>query len=162
MAFSMIMQRNLINGFAAILILPLVFGLPANAQEPASQQQWAQAVNRTLSRYLMLPAGTAELQGDQMVWLRMTVDPDGKIRNVKIEQSSGHANVDQAALRMVKRAGKLPPFSRDMEKKDLAVILPVHMKIMPPMEKDLAPPEPRKDRYVLGCTAPERHQNVPE
>ncbi|SNB75039.1 protein TonB [Arboricoccus pini] len=96
-----------------------------------------------------MPRGTETLKGDQLVHLHLVVSPDGSIRETRIAKSSGHSNVDEAALDMVKRAGPLPPFSRDMEKKDTSIVLPVHINITPPIAtQEAIRPVSDKTRYV--------------
>lgn len=125
----------LLLGSAVATASPVLAGSPARADKlPAqsaqltSQKEWGRAVNRAIARQMRFTPEIRALGKDQVIHVRMTVSPDGSVREAHIVRSSGNDMVDQAALDMVTRAGKLPPFSSDMEKRDIRIELPIHMK----------------------------------
>lgn len=48
--------------------------------------------------------------------LDVALNPDGSVRNITLLKSSGHAAIDEAAIRIVNLAGPYPPFSPEISK----------------------------------------------
>lgn len=48
--------------------------------------------------------------------LDVALNPDGSVRNITVLKSSGHAAIDEAAVRIVNLASPFPPFSPDIRK----------------------------------------------
>ena len=48
--------------------------------------------------------------------LDVALNPDGSVRNITVLRSSGHAAIDEAAVRIVNLASPFPPFSPDIRK----------------------------------------------
>jgi len=48
--------------------------------------------------------------------LDVALNPDGSVRNITVLKSSGHAVIDDAAIRIVKLAGPYPPFPPEIGK----------------------------------------------
>ena len=44
------------------------------------------------------------------VWLRFRIAADGSVESVEVDRSSGHALLDDAAIKAVRRAGPYPPY----------------------------------------------------
>lgn len=98
---------------------------PAKAEKPADKPRkippqpsasrpktWTQAVTEQLRKRdaegLFYPAEAIDqgLQGEALVL--MIIDPSGKVSAARIERSSGHATLDQAALRAIRSLRSLP------------------------------------------------------
>ncbi|GLQ06871.1 energy transducer TonB [Sneathiella chinensis] len=60
-----------------------------------------------------------------VVHLSFSVLPDGRVRDVVIEQSSGYPALDQAALRMVEKSVPFEPFPASMSGDQMAFRFPV-------------------------------------
>jgi len=54
-----------------------------------------------------------------------TVHPDGRITDTRIDESSDHRILDQAAERMLERASPAPAFDDDMEQSPITLSVPV-------------------------------------
>ena len=78
---------------------PVVSG-PSQAQVAQAQREWGARITRALRRAHRPPRGNAA----GTVSLRLAISPAGRVQAASITQSSGHANLDQAALRAVQRA----------------------------------------------------------
>jgi protein TonB len=48
--------------------------------------------------------------------LDVALNPDGSVRNITVLKSSGHAAIDEAAIRIVNLAAPYPPFSPEISK----------------------------------------------
>ncbi len=59
------------------------------------------------------------------VTLQFIILPDGRVINAKIVQSSGHAVLNQATLRALKRASPMPPFPPSIKARRLQVEVPI-------------------------------------
>jgi protein TonB len=130
----------------------LLSGCPSWADTPADQQEWATRVQGLLTRNLPPPVNIAELDTDQLVRLRMTIARDGSVRSVTIERSSGHAQVDQAALDMVKRSGQFPSFTGDMKESQIEIVVPVNIIVAKRTAPNVASAEPSERQYSHSAT----------
>ena len=82
-------------------------------------------LTRTLHRRKHYPpdALRQRLQGTVMV--SITIDPRGRIEDVAIKRSSGHAVLDRSALLAVRQAGQLPLPPSEVHWRTRAVTLPI-------------------------------------
>jgi TonB family protein len=81
---------------------------PSWGESPLTQREWVTRVQDLLLRNLAPSTTIKDLDTDQLVRLRVTVLRDGSVRNVTVERSSGHRQVDQAAIAMVNGTGGSP------------------------------------------------------
>lgn len=79
---------------------------PTQATTRSVARREAQKMQRKLSRHLFYPpeAVARGIEGD--VWLLLKLAPDGEIIDVSIATSSGHAILDNAAIRAAYAMGK--------------------------------------------------------
>jgi protein TonB len=61
-----------------------------------------------LAQYRTYPLAARRARIEGIVQLRVTLMPDGTLTDARIEQSSGHAILDRAALELLSRAARLP------------------------------------------------------
>lgn len=61
-----------------------------------------------LARYSNYPLAARRARIEGVVQLRVTLLPDGRLIDARIERSSGHALLDQAALDLLAHAARLP------------------------------------------------------
>jgi len=61
-----------------------------------------------LARYRSYPLAARRARLEGVVQLRVTLLPDGRLIDARVERSSGHALLDQAALDLLARAAPLP------------------------------------------------------
>ena len=66
--------------------------------------------------------------GVSTVVLRVHVDAQGQSRRAVVYQSSGIAEVDEAALKAVRDA-RFAPFARDGVAEDVTLMLPMHVPL---------------------------------
>lgn len=78
-----------------------------------------------LERYKHYP-DLAKKRGDQGVaLLRFTLDRDGNASNARIERSAGHAELDDEAIALLRRAAPLPQIPADIAANTLDIVVPV-------------------------------------
>jgi len=71
------------------------------------QAGWGATIRASVERRKAYPRGGAGARG--AVTLRLSVGPDGRLQQVGVAQSSGHPELDAAALRAVRAAGRFAP-----------------------------------------------------
>ncbi len=68
---------------------------------------------------------SAQMRREQgVVYLRFTMDRTGRLLSARIERSSGHADLDEEVLALIKRAEPLPPFPASMPQAQLELVAP--------------------------------------
>jgi protein TonB len=128
-------------------VVLLLLACPSWADTPTNQQEWAANVKLALARNLGPPVNFKDVDKDQLVRLRMTVLRDGSVKNVTVERSSGHREVDQAAIAMVNRTGRLPSFTADMKDPEIEIVLPVTIMVAKHATPKVAPAEASGRHY---------------
>jgi protein TonB len=95
---------------------------PAFAQQ--ARAEWAKAVHASILNQVRYPP-VAGLQY-RLAIVEFRVAPTGKLLSRRIQQSSGHAVFDKAALAAIDHASPFPPFPPQMKERTGAVLrLPV-------------------------------------
>jgi protein TonB len=76
--------------------------------------EWVQKVERVGNLNYPDVARREGLSGKLL--LDVALNPDGTVRNISVLRPSGHAVIDEAAIRIVTLAAPFPPFSADIRK----------------------------------------------
>ncbi|NNG12124.1 MAG: energy transducer TonB, partial [Halobacteria archaeon] len=76
--------------------------------------EWVQKVERVGNLNYPDVARREGLSGKLL--LDVALNPDGTVRNISVLRPSGHAVIDEAAIRIVNLAAPFPPFSADIRK----------------------------------------------
>lgn len=71
--------------------------------------------------------------GDFLVTIRFVASPEGKVKDARIAESSGDAQLDAYALEAI-RSVELMRFTKDMGQEELAFTLPINISNPPPAE----------------------------
>ncbi len=109
----------------AASIAPAAPPVPAPARpDPA----WLTGVSQWLLAHRSYPDMARRLGRQGTVVVRITVDPDGHVRDVTLVQGSGSESLDQAAEALVRNA-QLPPFPSDMNLPRQSVTLPIRYRL---------------------------------
>jgi protein TonB len=84
-----------------------------------------------LARYRTypLPARRAHIEG--VVQLRVVLLPDGRLVDARVEQSSGHRILDQAALDLLTHAAPLPDDLGSARTEQIELQLPIVYRMLP-------------------------------
>ena len=98
---------------------------PSRHDKTTFGQHVAEAAKRKLAKHVYYPeaAVAAGIEGD--VRLLLTLDARGAVKDVQIAGSSGHAILDEAAIRAAYAMGTLP----DLDQRE--IILPVTFRLQP-------------------------------
>lgn len=98
---------------------------PAAPSTPDLQRQYLALVSAALKRHKRYPR-TARRRGlSGKVVLTFVILPNGQVTNARIAESNGHAILNNAALRALRRATPLPPFPPALKRPSLPVTIPI-------------------------------------
>lgn len=106
---------------------------PAAAAKPISQDEmrrYLSSLMRQLNRHKTYPAALKQEKIEGKVILKFTIDASGNLISAKVQESSGHDELDQAALNMLARAAPLPAIPDFMERDQLTLSIPVDYSLI--------------------------------
>ncbi|HEY4171949.1 MAG TPA: energy transducer TonB [Rhodopila sp.] len=89
---------------------------------------WLAGVSQWLLAHRTYPEMARELGRQGTVVVEITVDPDGRVQDVKLIHGSGSDSLDRAAQALVRNA-QLPPFPSDMKLPRQSLTLPIHYQL---------------------------------
>ncbi len=92
--------------------------------QASALQAWGAQIQRALQRGLAAPRG---VERDLRVVLALSVAPDGRLRDAGVARSSGDAAIDAAAVRAVRRMGRLPAAPEGMTAAAYPFIAPIDL-----------------------------------
>lgn len=107
---------------------------PAPALPPAAQaggihsDSWQARVLARLENYRSYPPGARARREQGVAQLQLRVDRQGRVLSARLQRSSGHGELDQAALATVRRAQPLPPIPPELPA-ELELLVPVEFFI---------------------------------
>ncbi len=101
---------------------------PRRSAESAASETVLWDLLRRIEQFKSYPraARRAGIEGTARVW--MEIDRDGVLRGQRLESSSGHRILDEAALLLVRRAAPYPP-PRGSVAERIEVVLPVNYRL---------------------------------
>ncbi|MBB4842950.1 TonB family protein [Paucibacter oligotrophus] len=107
---------------------------PAPALPPAAQagglhsESWQARVLARLENFRSYPPGARARREQGVAHVQLRVDRQGRVLSARLQRSSGHGELDQAALATVRRAQPLPPIPADLPQ-ELELLVPVEFFI---------------------------------
>ena len=103
---------------------------PGSTGKPADHRAYFAALLQRLNRFKVYPAALRKEKVEGRVVLRFTIDANGSVVGSGVERSSGHADLDRAAARMLTRASPLPAIPASMGKRRLTLSVPVEYSLL--------------------------------
>ncbi len=88
---------------------------PADFQAGAASDQWEARLMARLERYRYYPAAARSRRQQGTAWVRASIDREGRLLALRLEQSSGQPMLDDAALQTFRRAQPLPPIPDELK-----------------------------------------------
>lgn len=73
-------------------------------------EQLLRTIRSQIARVWTYPDAARRDGLEGTVWLRFRIAADGSVESVEVDRSSGHALLDDAAMKAVRRAGPYPPY----------------------------------------------------
>jgi protein TonB len=95
----------------------------------AVSQDYLAQLAAHLGKYKRYPHSSRRRSEEGVVMLFFVVDQYGRVERSEIRDSSGHARLDQAGLKMLQAAQPLPPLPHTMTGENLQVTLPVAFRL---------------------------------
>lgn len=87
---------------------------PADTQAGAASDQWEARLMARLERYRYYPAVARSRRQQGTAWVRASIDRQGQLRALRLEQSSGQPMLDDSALQTFRRAQPLPAIPQEL------------------------------------------------
>ncbi|HHA2463723.1 TPA: energy transducer TonB, partial [Stenotrophomonas maltophilia] len=84
-------------------------------QAGAASDQWEARLMARLERYRYYPAAARSRRQQGTAWVRASIDREGRLLALRLEQSSGQPMLDDAALQTFRRAQPLPPIPDELK-----------------------------------------------
>lgn len=88
---------------------------PADFQAGAASDQWEARLMARLERYRYYPAAARSRRQQGTAWVMASIDREGRLLALRLEQSSGQPMLDDAALQTFRRAQPLPPIPDELK-----------------------------------------------
>lgn len=84
-------------------------------QAGAASDQWEARLMARLERCRYYPAAARSRRQQGTAWVRASIDREGRLLALRLEQSSGQPMLDDAALQTFRRAQPLPPIPDELK-----------------------------------------------
>ncbi|NQY27450.1 MAG: energy transducer TonB [Piscirickettsiaceae bacterium] len=95
----------------------------------AAKQSYFSIIAARLTKHKRYPSQARRRNQEGVVTLFFIVNRDGKVLESRISRSSGYKKLDDAVLRMLRKAAPFPSFSDDMEQAQLSINIPIEFKL---------------------------------
>ncbi|MDD4938689.1 MAG: TonB family protein [Candidatus Omnitrophica bacterium] len=97
-------------------------------KSPAPVDEYVRRVSYLVRRNFSYPWAAKQAGIEGSVKLALRVDKTGQLLDVEVRDSSGYAVLDENAVNIIKKVAPYPPFSPQMEQKELWIDLPIVYK----------------------------------
>jgi protein TonB len=82
-----------------------------------------------LERHKRYPSHARKMRQEGIVRVRFVIDRSGKVISHRIETSSGHSALDQAASELLRRASPMPAIPASMGRSRLEIVVPIAYRL---------------------------------
>lgn len=98
--------------------------------DPDEIRKYLQDLMRQLKRHKTYPAALKKAKTEGTVELQFTIDRSGRLVASAVKRSSGHPELDRAALEMLANASPLPPIPAFLDRSALSLSIPVEYSLI--------------------------------
>lgn len=109
---------------------PARASLDALSGNPDDVRQYVAAIMRQLNRHKTYARELKKARIEGTVVIQFTIDREGRLLASGVKQTSGHAELDRAAMDMLARANPLPAIPDFMNRDELALAIPVEYSLI--------------------------------
>lgn len=102
--------------------------VPTGAQKAAERSYFSE-LSAQLARHKRYPNRSRRMHEEGIAVLFISVNRDGSVAESYISKSSGFPKLDEAVLRMLKKASPLPAFLDDIKQSQLSINIPIDFKL---------------------------------
>ncbi|ADC61309.1 TonB family protein [Allochromatium vinosum DSM 180] len=99
------------------------------AGQRAAERAYLTALQRAIARHQRYPAGARRHGQTGVTTLAFVIEADGRIGQIRLAQSSGHASLDQAALQALTRLGRFDPIPRSIGRSRWSLRIPIRFDL---------------------------------
>ncbi|KAF1005916.1 MAG: hypothetical protein GAK28_02824 [Luteibacter sp.] len=97
-----------------------------SAQGALLKAEWQSTLLAWLKRYRRYPRQSERSHQEGVVWVRFSVDRQGRVADPVVQQPSGYPLLDEEALATVRRASPLPPPPAEVPSDPVMVLVPIN------------------------------------
>lgn len=97
--------------------------------QAAAKQSYFSMLAATLARHKQYPISSRRRGEEGIAKLFFIVDRNGKVLDYRISESSGSKRLDEAVIKMLKKAEPLPAFPADMLQPQLEINVPIAFQL---------------------------------
>jgi protein TonB len=97
--------------------------------QAAAQQSYFSMLAALLAKHKQYPIASRRRGEEGIVKLFFIVDREGKVLDFRITESSGSKRLDDAVIKMLKKADPLPAFPADMLQQQLEINVPIAFQL---------------------------------
>jgi protein TonB len=97
---------------------------------PDDMRKYIAAIMRQLNRHKTYARELKKAKIEGTVLIQFTIDREGRLLASGVKQTSGHAELDRAAMDMLARANPLPAIPDFMNRDELALAIPVEYSLI--------------------------------
>lgn len=95
----------------------------------AAERAYLTALQRAIARHQRYPAGARRHGQTGVATLSLVIEADGRIGQIRLAQSSGHASLDQAALQALARLGRFDPIPKSIGRSRWSLRIPIRFDL---------------------------------
>lgn len=95
----------------------------------AAERAYLTALQRAIARHQRYPAGARRHGQTGVATLSFVIEADGRIGQIRLAQSSGHASLDQAALQALARLGRFDPIPKSIGRSRWSLRIPIRFDL---------------------------------
>ena len=111
-------------------VAPARASLDSLSGNPDDVRKYIAAIMRQLNRHKTYARDLKKAKIEGTVVLKFTIDREGRLLASGVKQTSGHAELDRAAMDMLARANPLPAIPDFMNRDELALAIPVEYSLI--------------------------------
>ena len=101
---------------------------------PGSKENYVRTIQREVSRFITRPKGTEDFSGTAVLKLHLLAD--GRLKDIKLIESSGHHFLNKAAVKGIKQNSPYPAFPLGVKNKDVWLNIPISFKNLKTNKKE--------------------------
>jgi protein TonB len=108
---------------------PSVSSSSSEPADPNALQGYKVQLAQFATKYKRYPATALQQHWEGIAEVKLTIGPDGRIRDAVIANSSGYEMLDKVAIEMVRKAAPLTEIKPSLRNKEFSVNLPIVFNI---------------------------------
>lgn len=96
---------------------------------PNAFKAYTAAIQRKLNRYKKYPPGARSRKVEGVVTVNFTVNRQGEVTSSRLVKSSGHSELDEEVMALLKRVSPFTPMPKEMTQTSINLTAPIHFAL---------------------------------